>query len=61
MHGGSDEKVPFHQSVQLYERLKELGKEAVMYKLIGAGHGPGGFRSDEACDIVDSFIRKALA
>ena len=60
MHGGSDEKVPFHQSVQLYERLKELGKEAVMYKLTGAGHGPGGFRSDEACDIVDDFIRKAL-
>ena len=60
MHGGFDEKVPFHQSVQLYEKLKELGKSAKMYKLTGAGHGPGGFRSDEACDIVDDFIKEAL-
>jgi acetyl esterase/lipase len=56
MHGTKDMLVPFNQSVRLYEKLKECGKNVVFYRLEGGGHGSGGFRSDEAYNLVLKFI-----
>jgi len=55
MHGSADNVVPFNQSVLLYEKLKAMGKEATFYKLLGGGHGMGGFVSAEALQTVFAF------
>jgi acetyl esterase/lipase len=60
MHGGSDNVVPFNQSVRLYEKLRELGKDATFYKLEGGGHGMGGFNSAEALEAVFEFLGNHL-
>jgi acetyl esterase/lipase len=56
MHGASDNVVPFNQSVRLYEKLRELGKETTFYKLEGGGHGMGGFNSDECLQTTLDYI-----
>ena len=60
MHGSSDNIVAFNQSVRLYDKLCECGKEVVFYRLEGAGHGMGGFTSREAMETVFSFIAEKL-
>ena len=60
MHGNQDELVCYHQSVELYQKMKSLGKNVKMLCLDGAYHGYGGFQSDEALEIVDRFIREHL-
>jgi acetyl esterase/lipase len=60
MHGSKDMLVPFNQSVRLYEKLKECGKDAMFYRLEGGGHGSGGFESDEAYRLVLEFIGSHL-
>lgn len=60
MHGSCDQVVPFRQSCLLYHRLRELGKEAELVKVLGAFHSVGGFHCEEAQELVLSFIRKYL-
>lgn len=60
MHGSSDMLVPFNQSCRLYDRMKELGKDVEMVKLLGAGHGCGGFHCSQALDLVEEFLKKHL-
>lgn len=60
MHGSMDNIVHFHQSVLLYEKLRACGKEAVFYRLEGAGHGTGGFTSTEALGTVFKWIREKM-
>lgn len=60
MHAAGDTIVPFNQSVLLYNRLKELGKEVTFYKLLGGDHGMGGFNSPEAIAITFDFFAKYL-
>lgn len=60
LHGSKDHLVHFSQSCLLYERLRELGKEAEFYKLEGAYHGFGGFHSQEAIAITVEFLKKHL-
>ena len=60
MHGDVDDVVHFNQSCRLYNKLRELGKDVTMYKLIGSGHGTGGFESVESIDTVCDFVRKHL-
>ena len=60
MHGDRDILVPFHQSILLYERLRELGKDVEFYKLLDASHGFNGFQSTAAYDLVDEFLRRKL-
>ena len=60
MHGNRDQLVCYQQSVFLYQKMKELGKDVQMYCLDGAYHGFGGFQSDEALEIVDRFIRSKM-
>lgn len=38
-HGSNDELVPFSQSCELYEALKENNVEATLYQIDGAHHG----------------------
>ncbi len=60
MHGNRDELVCYHQSVELYQKMRAQGKNVKMLCLDGAYHGFGGFQSDEALEIVDAFIRENL-
>ncbi len=39
LHGTKDKTVPFAQSVEMAEKLRALGVDAVVYKAEGAGHG----------------------
>jgi hypothetical protein len=57
MHSSMDNIVPFNQSVLLYEKLRACGKEAVFYRLEGAGHGTGGFTSEEAIRTVFAWVK----
>lgn len=61
MHGDRDILVPFTQSVHLYERLRELGRDVEFYKLLDASHGFNGFQCPAAYDLVDEFLRRKLA
>lgn len=60
MHGASDNIVPFNQSVRLYNKLRELGKDVVFYKLEGGGHGMGGFNSDECLKTTLDYIAEKV-
>ena len=60
MHGNRDELVCFRQSVELYRRLKDCGKDVRMVVLDGAYHGVGGFRCDAALDMVEKYLREKL-
>jgi len=58
IHGDKDRTVAFHQSLILYEALRDSGCEAEFYKLAGADHGGAPFWSDEVLAIVEEFIRR---
>ena len=58
IHGGRDMLVPFSQSCQLYNYMKELGKEVEFYKLNDANHGFLGFNNDTVLHIVLEFLKK---
>lgn len=60
MHGDRDILVPFHQSILVYNRLRELHKDVEFYKLLDASHGFNGFQSTAAYDLVDEFLRRKL-
>lgn len=61
VHGSKDRKVPFGQSVLLYDKLKQLGWPVVCYKLIGADHGGSWFWNHEIFDLVEKFIQKNIS
>ncbi|RBO86340.1 alpha/beta hydrolase [Marinomonas aquiplantarum] len=61
LHGDKDRLVPFGQSVKLFARLQQDGHQARLIRLHGADHGRAPFWQDEVLNIVDQFIRKALA
>lgn len=60
MHGSKDNVVPFNQSVRLYEKLRECGKEATFYRLEGGGHGTGGFNSEACLNVVLDWIAERI-
>lgn len=60
MHGNRDMLVPFHQSVILYEALKDLKKDVEFYILKNANHGFYGFMCQECFEIVEEFIKRKL-
>lgn len=55
MHGDKDSKVPFNQSVLLFDALKKADVEVTMYRIKGAGHG-GGFSQPEIINTVQKFF-----
>lgn len=56
-HGSNDELVPFGQGCELFEALKNAGKEATFYQVLGAHHGGREFWTKEVLDIEENFIR----
>lgn len=56
-HGTNDELVPFGQSCQLFDALRETGKTAIFYQVIGAHHGGREFWTKEVLDIEEKFMR----
>lgn len=57
-HGTNDELVPFGQSCQLFEALKDAEKDATFYQVFGAHHGGREFWTKEVLEIEESFIRR---
>ena len=60
MHGDKDKSCSFEQSVILYRKMKEAGKDAVMYRMHNAAHGGSPFWTRETMDIVEEFLRDRL-
>lgn len=60
IHGSRDMLVPFNQSCQLYNYMKEMGKEVEFYKLNNANHGCLGFDNDTVLNIVLEFLNKHI-
>ena len=56
LHGSNDELVPFGQGCELYEALKEYGKKATFYQVLGAHHGGREFWSSKVLDIICEFM-----
>ena len=57
-HGTNDELVPFGQGCELYDALRNAGRDAVFYQVIGAHHGGREFWSEQVLDIEEAFIRR---
>lgn len=55
-HGDEDGMVPFLQSVLMYEKLRECGKNVEFYKVKGADHGARMW-TKEVLDIVLKFFK----
>ncbi len=60
MHGDKDKSCSFEQSVILYRRMKESGKDVVMYRMHNAAHGGSPFWTGRVMDIVEDFLRDRL-
>lgn len=60
MHGSRDMVVPFHQSVILYEKMKQLNKDVTFMKVEDGNHGFGGFKSRKILDIVENYIKQKI-
>ena len=60
IHGGRDMLVPFNQSCQLYNYMRELGKEVTFYKIQDGSHGSLGFDNDRILGIVLDFLKSHI-
>ena len=58
MHGIADDMVSYNQSVRLYKKFLEEGKDVTLYLVENAGHGDIAFWTEKNMDIVEGFIRK---
>lgn len=55
-HGSNDELVPFGQSCELYQALREAGKQVTLYQIDGAHHGDRRFWSNTVLNLIADFI-----
>ncbi len=60
LHGNKDRLVPFHQSLLLYEALRDAGHEALFYRVEGADHGGPAFFAENVLSIVCDFLGRAM-
>lgn len=60
LHGDHDTLVPYAQSVELAERLTEAGREVVLQRLPGAGHGGPAFGLPVVRELTDRFFDRHL-
>lgn len=60
MHGSEDPGVPLAQSIQFCDALKEVGVDAKLYVVEGAGHGGSEFKSPEVASEVLAFFERTL-
>lgn len=61
MHGTKDRSVSPYQSIRLYRKLKECGKEVRMYLVDGADHGGSAFWTPESIQAADQFMKDIMA
>lgn len=61
MHGIADDTVSCNQSIRLYKKFLEEGKDVTFYLIKNAGHGDIAFWTEKNMDIVDRFIRKYIS
>ena len=61
MHGTADDTVSCDQSIRLYKKFLEEGKNVTFYLVKNAGHGDIAFWTDKNMDIIDGFIRKYIS
>lgn len=59
-HGTKDRVVNTRQSVNLYKKMKETGKDVRLYMVEGADHGGAEFWTEEVLNIVDEFIQYCI-
>lgn len=60
-HGTKDRTVHTKQSVGLYKRLKECGKDVQLYLIAGGDHGGAEYWTEQILDIEEKFIKKCLS
>lgn len=60
MHGTDDDTVAAHQSICLYEKLKEEEKDVTFYLVEGAEHGDPYFWSEPTIRLIEEFFRKHM-
>ena len=56
IHGDEDRAVAFEHSVMLESKLKEIGVEAKLIKMVGGGHGPTISAGENPPDHVGAMI-----
>lgn len=60
LHGTKDRTVNIAQSITLYRRMRELGRDVRLFIIKGADHGGKEFWTEEVIDRVDEFIRYCI-
>ncbi|MDR1866981.1 MAG: alpha/beta hydrolase [Treponema sp.] len=60
LHGTKDRTVNVSLSVNLFQKMKECGKDVNLYLVDGADHGGAEFWTDEVCCLVDTFAKKCI-
>ena len=60
-HGTKDRTINPRVSVDVYNRLKQCGKDVKLYLLEGADHGGSEFWTEEIQQIVIDFIEENKA
>jgi acetyl esterase/lipase len=60
LHGDHDTLVPYAQSVELAEKLKAAGRDVVLQRLPGAGHGGPAFSLPAVRELTDRFFDRHL-
>jgi len=58
MHGDADDVVPYEQSVEFFQALRQAGNHASMYRIKGAGHNA--FTQQQTMDVVKAFFNAHL-
>lgn len=60
VHGDRDPLVPYNQSELLETALRQVGAEARLVRLAGAGHGGPAFETPEVWRLVEEFFDRHL-
>ncbi len=60
LHGTKDHVVNCEESVQLYQAMREAGKDVTLYLVKASDHGGAAFWTEEALDIYDRFMKKCF-
>jgi len=55
VHGDADPTVPYHQSVDLYKKLQELGVKSEFFTVPGGLHGK--FDKDKNAEIIEAMLK----
>ena len=59
MHGDADQVVPYHEMVDMYNKLEEDGYDVEAYRVKGANHECD-FWSQQVYDIVLDYLDKKV-